>query len=124
MKTNVWLLAALLLIYGFSYMLTGASQLSDFVRHGGPPGLIVINFAIGMTSLLLGLGLFMTREWARKAWLVASVVLTLFHVLWLVLLYLNGSNLVGHTFYLALTSALTLISLVYLTRSSVRKLFS
>jgi hypothetical protein len=124
MKATLKILAAVVVMYGGLYLLTGTTQLYVIVKYDrGLPGPIVINFVIALTSLLIGAGLFLAKSWARRAWLIASVVFLLFHVLWLWLLYLNHFYLASQVWNVIQTSVLALLSWVYLTRPAVKQRF-
>jgi hypothetical protein len=50
-------------------------------------GGFVMFFVVGLPSLLVGIGLYLSREWARKAWLILAVVLAVFSLSRFVLAY-------------------------------------
>lgn len=50
-------------------------------------GGFIMFFIVGLPSLLVGIGLYLSREWARKAWLILALVLTVFSLSRFVLAY-------------------------------------
>lgn len=110
----VRLLGAVVVFYGLSYFFHALLQILSTMRFGGPEVLhlviIGINLAIGVVTLVNGIGLLLTQKWSRVSWLVTVILLVLFHNFVLLITYWLGQDLtnqllnVGLTFFLAVIS--------------------
>lgn len=83
---------------------------------------IVLAF-IGILILVVSIGLFKVREWARKFWLGITLLLVLFHGSWLLSDYYKGKMAIEDGIEVVGVSLIAIISWVSLRRVSIRKLF-
>jgi len=110
----VRLLGAVAVFYGLSYFFHALLQILSTMRFGGPEPLHLViigtNLAIGVVTLINGIGLLLRQKWARVSWLVTVILLVLFHNFILLLTYWLGQDLtqqllnVGLIFFLAVIS--------------------
>ena len=119
----VRLLAALLIVYGISYLLYGLRQHFGLVGYDADRYIITLNLNIGIITLWIGVGLFRAKEWARVACLTAVTLLLTMHIFFLALSYLTGLDPTLQTLNVILIILLFLISWSKLTRSTVKQLF-
>lgn len=120
----VRLLGATIVIYGLSYMRHVVTELYLFFTHGpnAEPRFILANLNIGIVTFMLGIGLLLTKEWARISWLMSSIALLALHT---VILFLpRESNFTTPILNFVLIVLLSLISLWKLTRPEIKELFS
>jgi hypothetical protein len=123
----VRLLAVVILLYGLSYLQYGLLQLYSAIRSGGAVEtdwyIIATNFNIGLVTFIIGVGLLIAKEWARKLWLLCSIVLLAIHLFLLFMFYVNGLRGTQQILNVILISILLLISWTKLTRRNVKQLF-
>ena len=117
------LLAALLIVYGFSYLMYGLMQHFGTVGYKADRWVITLNLNIGVFTLYVGIGLLMAREWARVACLTVITMLLTLHVFLLALMFLTGGDLTLQIMNVILTTLIFLISWSKLTKASVKELF-
>lgn len=121
------LLGALVIFYGLSYLLHALMQSISVLPY--PPLrtthviLIGINLTIGIVTIINGVGLLLTRKWARIAWLVVVTLLLLFHDFVLLVTYMAGANLTQQLLNVALIFFLAVISWSKLPESSAKQYF-
>jgi hypothetical protein len=86
--------------------------------------IIFLDFIAGAASLILGVGLFFHREWARKAWLVFLILLLLAHFLVIVLQFDAGYP-AGAALYkwIGVVILVSIISWAYLSKASTKARF-
>jgi hypothetical protein len=122
------LLGAVVILYGLSYLFHALLQILGSILTKSAPMLHVhvigLNLCIGMASTVIGVGLLLSRDWARIAWLVTVTLLVLEHCLILFLWYVRGSDVTGQFLNVALTSFLAVISWGKLTKASTKKHFA
>ncbi len=122
------LLGAVVIFYGLSYLLHALMQILGSILSKSAPMLHVhiigLNLCIGTAATVIGIGLLLSRKWARVAWLVTVTVLVLVHCLILFLWYVSGTDITGQILNVALTSLLAVISWGKLTKESTKKYFS
>ena len=123
----VRLLAVVIILDGLSYLQYGLLQLYSAIRYLGEVEIdwyiIVTNFNIGLVTFIIGVGLLIAQEWARKLWLSCSIVLLGIHVFLLLMYYVNGQRATQQVLNVILTFILLLISWTKLTRPNVKQLF-
>jgi hypothetical protein len=122
------LLGAVVIFYGLSYLLHALLQILGSIFSKSAPMLhmhiIGLNLCIGTACTVIGIGLLLSRNWARIAWLVTVTLLVLEHCLILFLWYVGGSDITGQILNVALTSFLAVISWGKLTQESTKKYFA
>lgn len=108
------LLGAVVILYGLSYLFHGLLQIVGSILTASASmfhvHVIGLNLCIGIVTTVIGIGLLLTQNWARIAWLVTVTVLVLEHCVILYLWYVRGQDLTGQIFNVVLTSCLALIS--------------
>lgn len=117
------LLAALLIVYGFSYLMYGLMQHFNLFGYQADRWVITLNLNIGVFTLYVGIGMLWAKEWARVACLTIVTMLLTLHVFLLALMFLTGGDLTLQITNVILTSLIFLISWSKLTRASVKELF-
>src|ERR1044072_960868 len=122
------LLAAVIILYGFSYLFHALLQILGSILSGSASSMHVhvigLNLCIGTAATVIGIGLLLLRKWARIAWLVTVTLLVLEHCLVLFLWYVGGQNLSGQIMNGPLTGFLALISWGKLTDKRMKKHFA
>ncbi len=120
------LMGALIIFYGLSYLLQGLGQLASFLSSEGRGSLVkfvFINLVIAVSTITIGAGLLLLKEWARMAWLISVSVLLMIHVFFLLLFVVQGSRLNQQIVNVGLIIPLALISWACLTKPSYRTHF-
>ena len=120
------MMGALIIFYGLSYLVQGLAQLASFLRYDDRGALvkyIFINLVIAFSTMTIGVGLMLVKEWARMAWLIGVSVLLMIHVFFLLLFVVQGSRLNQQMVNVGLIIPLALISWACLTKSSSRTHF-
>ncbi|HKR60914.1 MAG TPA: hypothetical protein VJS64_14430 [Pyrinomonadaceae bacterium] len=86
--------------------------------------IIIFDMLIGVAALVIGVGLFLVREWARKAWLVFLIITLLIHFFMTVLQLLIGSSNMGWLFrWISVVVFIALLSFLYLSKAATRSRF-
>ena len=85
--------------------------------------IININLAIGLVTVINGIGLLLTQKWSRVSWLVTITVLVLFHNFVLVLTFWLGQDLIQQLLNVGLTFFLAVISWAKLGDEQGKKYF-
>ena len=120
------MMGALIIFYGLSYLVQGLAQLASFLRYDDRGALvkyIFINLVIAFSTMTIGVGLMLVKEWARMAWLIGVSVLLMIHVFFLLLFVVQGSRLNQQMVNVGLIIPLALISWACLTKPSYRAHF-
>ena len=113
------MLGALMLVYGFSYVMYGVRQFLGRVGYEADSYIIQLNLSIGVITFVIGIGLLLAKEWARIAQLAAVTMLLTQHIFYLAISYLTGMNLTLQILNVILIVLLFFISWSKLTRSDV-----
>lgn len=119
----VRLLGALVVFYGFSYVLYGLRQHFGLVGYNTERYIITLNLNIGAITIPIGVGLLRAKEWARTAWLTIVTLLLTIHVFFLGIIYLGEGDLTLQILNVILIIMLFLISWSRLPTSTVKQLF-
>ena len=125
------LFAVFALMFGLAQLVEGISTLIAIPSGRYSSFVLLIQLALtfsnllfGVASLVIGVGLFFRKEWARKAWLVLSILtlVTALHLTAMQILadYTNLGRVFGWIGLLIFVSA---ISLVYLTKAPIKASF-
>lgn len=109
--------------YGLSYFVYGLRQHFGLVGYQADNYVITLNLNIGAITIMIGVGLFLAKEWARVACLTVVTLLLTMHIFFLALNYLTGQDPTLQILNVILIILLFLISWSKLTRSSVKQLF-
>jgi hypothetical protein len=117
------LLGALVIFYGFSYLMYGLRQHFGLVGYQADNYISTLNLNIGAVTLAIGIGLVLAKEWARIAWLSSVTLLLSMHVFFLAVSYLGALDLTLQTLNVVLIVLLFLISWSRLSRANVKPLF-
>ena len=125
------LFAVFALMFGLAYLGEGISRLIATSSESYSSFILLIQLALtfsnllfGVASLVIGVGLFFRKEWARKAWLVLSILtlVTALHLTAMQILadYSDLGRVYGWIGLLIFVSA---ISWVYLTKATIKASF-
>ena len=120
-------------LFGLPYLIQGVTMLIVVFPQGGRLGsirfqllvsTIALDLVLGLAPTFIGVGLFMYKEWARKAWL-AYLMLTLFvHLHMTVLQFLvRRVHMIELYKWIAVVVFVTILSWAYLSRSSSKASF-
>lgn len=129
-----WLLrlfALVALLFGLLHLGDGLSELLKTLSRRYPVFIfqiqtisIFIDLVFGMALLVIAVGLFFLKNWARKAWLVLLVFML---VVWLhltIIKYLAGySGVSGIYPWIVILLLVSIVSWTYLTRRRVKDLY-
>ncbi len=121
---SIRLLAAVVIVYGLSYIMYGLQQLSGMAGYRASTYIIELNLSIGVVTFVIGIGLILAKEWARIACLAAVTVLLAEHLLFLAVTFMSGVNPAMQILNVIIITLVFLISWSRLTRSSVKQHFS
>ena len=113
------MLGALMLVYGFSYMMYGVRQFLGLVGYDADSYIVQLNLSIGVITFVIGIGLLLVKEWARIAQLAAVTMLLSEHIFFLAISYLTGLNLTLQILNVILIVLLFVISWSKLTKPDV-----
>ena len=119
----VRLLGVTIMIYGLSYLRHAVTQMFLFFTNSPNADVryILLNLNVGMVTFVLGIGVLLTKEWARTTWLMCTIALLALHT---VVLFLPlGSNVVMPILNFVLIVLLFLVSWWKLTRPEIKELF-
>jgi hypothetical protein len=117
---------------GVPYLVQGATALMVLLSASrfrlGPVlfqlAIIIFDALIGLGALVIGVGLFLVREWARKAWLVFLIVTLLIHLFMTILQILIGATNMGWLYrWISVMVFITLLSFFYLSQESTKAKF-
>ena len=119
----VRLLGVAIIIYGLAHMRHAVTQLYQFFTESivSLSNYILFNLNIGLVTFILGIGLLLTKEWARISWLMSTIALLAVHI---VILVFPPPNLTEPILNFVIILLLSLVSWTKLTRPSVKELFS
>ena len=117
---------------GVPYLVQGASVLMVLLSASrfrlGPVlfqlSIIIFDALIGVGALVIGVGLFFVKEWARKAWLIFLIVSLLIHFFMTILQILIGATNMGWLYrWISVMVFITLLSFFYLSKASTKAKF-
>ena len=115
------------ILFGLPYLSQGVSALRVLSARFGlflfhyQLVVIVLDVLIGMASIVIGAGLFLRKEWARKAWLAFLIVLVLAHFHMTIIQILAGfPNMTALYRWIAVVVVISIISWAYLTNRKVK----
>ena len=87
--------------------------------------IIIFDLLIGLAALVIGVGLFLIKEWARKAWLAFLIVTLLIHFFMTILQMLIGSPNLGWLYrWISIIVFIALLSFLYFSKASTKTRFS
>lgn len=118
-------------LFGIPYLIQGVSILVGiFTRqhtlftYQSQAFFIALDFGIAITSMVIGVGLVLHKEWARKAWLAYLLVLLFIHFIMTGLQYLAGnSNLSWLYKWIGFVILITIVSWAYLSTALAKSRF-
>jgi len=85
---------------------------------------ITLDFVLGMAAIVIGFGLFIHKEWARKTWLAYLVLLLFVHFNMTVIYLLAGfSGMTPLYKWIAVVVLVSIISWAFLLKASIRARF-
>jgi hypothetical protein len=119
------------ILFGCAYLVEGVTWLLGFLLSGCPKetfkgdyqlAVIILDCTIGLAALVIGVGLFFSKEWARTGWL-GLLLFTLFGHFVVSLMEFVGFGVTPVNPWEGLVIAITLISWYYLTRETTKAKF-
>lgn len=117
------LLGVTMSLYGSSYVMYALMQYFGYVPYTAEQHVIELNVNIGLFTFVIGIGLVLTKEWARVACLSAVTLLLSIHIFLLGLSYLTGTDPTMQVMNVILIVLLFLVSWSKLTKPGVKQLF-
>ena len=119
-------------LFGVPYLIQGVSILANiFTRQYSvstfqyQAAFIALDFGLGVTSMVIGVGLFLHKEWARKAWLAYLLILLFIHFQMTVIQLLAGySNLSWLYKWIGFIILVTIMSWAYLSTALAKSRFT
>lgn len=86
--------------------------------------IITLDVVLSIAAIVIGVGLFLHKEWARKTWLVYLVLLLFVHFNMTVIQLLGGfSRMTALYKWIAVVVVVTIISWAFLLKPSIRAHF-
>ena len=86
--------------------------------------IILFDLLIGGTSIFIGAGLFLRKEWARKAWLVFLALTVLVHFFMTGIQFFAGYSIrAGGYLWIGLVIFVSIISWAYLSKATIKARF-
>ena len=86
--------------------------------------IIIFDLLIGSAALVIGVGLFLLKEWSRKAWLIFLVVTLLVHFFMTILQILIGAPNLGWLYrWISIIVFIAILSFLYLSKKSTKARF-
>ena len=83
--------------------------------------IITLDLALSMAAMVIGVGLFLHKEWARKAWLAYLVLLLFVHFnMTVIQLFAGFSGMTALYKWIAVVVVVTIISWAFLLKPSIR----
>ncbi len=87
--------------------------------------IITLDVVLSMAAIVIGVGLFLHKEWARQTWLVYLVVLLFVHFNMTVIQLLGGfSRMMALYKWIAIVVLVTIISWAFLLKPSIKARFN
>ena len=84
--------------------------------------ILTLDFALGMSAIIIAMGLFLHKEWARQTWLTYLLLLLFVHFNMKVI-YLLAGRTVGLNRWIAIVVFVTVVSWAFLSRASIKARF-
>lgn len=119
-------------LFGLPYLVQGVSILivilsARYMRASAlllPLVFLVLDVVLAVAAMIIGVGLVMLKEWARKGWLVFLIVLLLVHFHMTIVQLLAGqSNMTFLYKWIAVVIFVSALSGFYLTRPTTKAQF-
>jgi len=86
--------------------------------------IITLDVVLSMAAIVIGVGLFLHKEWARKTWLVYLILLLLVHFNMTVILLLGGYSRMAALYkWIAVVVVVSIISWAFLLKPSIKARF-
>jgi len=125
------LFAFFALLFGLSYLRQGVSKLIaipsgrySFLTMQIQLALIFFDLLFGVASIVIGAGLFLRKEWARKAWLVFVIITLLVGLHLTAMQFFAGYSGLARVYgWIGLLIFVSTISLVYLSKAPIKARF-
>jgi hypothetical protein len=85
---------------------------------------ITLDFIISIAAIVIGVGLFLHKEWARKAWLVFLLLLLFVHINMTVIQLLAGSSRIAALDkWIVIVVLVSVVSWAFLSKASIKARF-
>jgi len=118
-------------LFGLPYLIEAAGLLisrfdlgSNFFLFHLLVATITLDFIMSVAAIVIGVGLFLHKEWARKTWLVYLVLALFVHFNMTVILLLGGySRMTALYRGIALVFVVCIISWAFLLKPSIKARF-
>ena len=86
--------------------------------------IITLDVVLSIAAIVIGVGLFLHKEWARKTWLVYLILLLLVHFNMTVMLLIGGySRMTALYTWVAIVFVVSIISWAFLLKPSIKARF-
>lgn len=118
-------------MFGVPYLVQGVAILNIFFFRQYSPlmfnlvvATIAFDLVLGIAAILVGIGLFFHKEWARQTWLVFLPLLLFVHLHMTVLQLLAGQSRMDFLYkWIALVIAISILSWAYLSKARTKSRF-
>jgi len=119
-------------LFGLPYLIQGLSIVAvifsaRYVRASAlllPITFLVFDVVLAVAAMIIGVGLVLLKEWARKGWLVFLIVLLLVHFHMTIIQLLAGQSNMSFLYkWIAVVIFVSLLSWFYLTRAATKARF-
>ena len=112
------------LIQAVGLMTRSSSLRSELILFHLVLAIITVDVVLSMAAIVIGVGLFLHKEWARKTWLVYLVLLLFVDFNMTVIQLLGGySRMTALYTWIAVALVVTIISWAFLLKPSIRAHF-
>lgn len=119
-----WLFGIAYSVEGVYTLLIALSRRYSFSITLLKLAVIIFDLLIGTGAMVIGVGLFFQKEWARKGWLIFLIFTLLVHFQMTIMQVLAGySNLGGLYAWIGMVVMISLISWAYLSKPSIKARF-
>jgi hypothetical protein len=119
-------------LFGIPYLVQGVSILivilsARYIRPSAlllPIVFLVFDLVLAVAAMIIGVGLVLLKEWARKGWLVFLIVLLLVHFHMTIMQLLAGQSNMSFLYkWIAVVMFVSALSGFYLTRPTTKAQF-
>lgn len=113
------------LIQAVGLLTRSSSVRSELILFHLLLAIITLDVVLSMAAIVIGVGLFLHKEWARKTWLVYLVLLLFVHFNMTVIQLLGGfSRMTALYKWIAVVVVVTIISWAFLLKPSIKAHFN
>ncbi|HET6669647.1 MAG TPA: hypothetical protein VFH15_05385 [Pyrinomonadaceae bacterium] len=113
------------LIQAVGLLTRSSSVRSELILFHLLLAIITLDVVLSMAAIVIGVGLFLHKEWARKTWLVYLVLLLFVHFNMTVIQLLGGFTRMTALYkWIAVVVVVTIISWAFLLKPSIKAHFN